>query len=85
MFLSAKGLLGHVTKLRRSSGRIKPQPAWYLTMRERELNTWGVGAVGSVRKERKNLYDRQIWRKRRRVNLGSPSDFATSEKLDAKV
>jgi hypothetical protein len=28
MFLSAKGLLGRVTKLRRGSGRIKPQPAW---------------------------------------------------------
>jgi hypothetical protein len=35
IFPSAKGLLGHVTKLRRSSGRIKPQSAWYLT-RERE-------------------------------------------------
>jgi hypothetical protein len=35
MFLSAKGLLGCVTKLRRSSDRIKPQPTWYLT-RERE-------------------------------------------------
>jgi hypothetical protein len=45
MFLSAKGLLGHVTKLRRSSGRIKPQPAWYLT-REREraqhLGCWSL-------------------------------------------
>jgi hypothetical protein len=52
---------------------------------ERELNTWGVGAVGSIQKERKNLYDRRIWRKRRRVNLGSPSDFAMSEKIDPKV
>jgi hypothetical protein len=35
LFLSAKGLLGCVTNLRRSSDRIKPQPMWYLT-RERE-------------------------------------------------
>jgi hypothetical protein len=41
MFLSAKGLLGHVTKLRRSGSRIKPQLAWYLTM-EREKSTLGV-------------------------------------------
>jgi hypothetical protein len=48
MFLSAKGLLGHVTKLRRSSGRIKPQVGVVFDHRERELNTWGVGAIGSV-------------------------------------
>jgi hypothetical protein len=41
MFLSDKGLLGHVMKLRRSSGRIKPQPVWYLTT-ERESSTLGV-------------------------------------------
>jgi hypothetical protein len=41
MFLSAKGLVGHVMKLRRSSGRIKPQSAWYLTT-ERESSTLGV-------------------------------------------
>jgi hypothetical protein len=41
VFLSAKGLLGHVTKLRRSSGRIKPQSVWYLTT-ERESSTLGV-------------------------------------------
>jgi hypothetical protein len=41
MFLSAKGLLGRVTKLRRSSGRIKPQSTWYLTT-ERERSTLGV-------------------------------------------
>jgi hypothetical protein len=41
MFLSAKGLLGHVKKLRKSSGRIKPQLAWYLTT-EREHSTLGV-------------------------------------------
>jgi hypothetical protein len=41
MFLSAKGLLGRVTKLRRSSGRIKPQSVWYLTI-ERERSTLGV-------------------------------------------
>jgi hypothetical protein len=44
-----RGYIGSVTKLRRSSGRIKPHPVWYLTReREREINTWGVGAVGSV-------------------------------------
>jgi hypothetical protein len=49
MFLSAKGLLGHVTKLRRSSGRIKPVGVVFdHRERERELNTWGVGAIGSV-------------------------------------
>jgi hypothetical protein len=41
MFMRAKGLLGHVTKLRRSSGRIKPQPTWYLTT-QRECSTLGV-------------------------------------------
>jgi hypothetical protein len=41
LFLSAKGLLGHVTKLRRSSGRIKQQSVWYLTTK-RERSTLGV-------------------------------------------
>jgi hypothetical protein len=41
VFLSAKGLLGRVTKLRRSRGRIKLQPTWYLTI-ERESSTLGV-------------------------------------------
>jgi hypothetical protein len=59
MFLSANGLLGHVTKLRRSSGRIKPQSGVVFDHREREHSTLGgVGAIGSVRKERRNLYDR---------------------------
>jgi hypothetical protein len=53
MFLSAKGLLGRVTKLKRSSGRIKPQPGVVFDYGERELNIWGVGVVGSVWKERK--------------------------------
>jgi hypothetical protein len=41
MFLSANGLLGRVTKLRRSSSRIKPQPVWYLTT-EKDRSTLGV-------------------------------------------
>jgi hypothetical protein len=41
MFMSVKGLLGSVMKLRRSSGRKKLQPTWYLT-RERESSTLGV-------------------------------------------
>jgi hypothetical protein len=41
MFLSAKGLLGHITKLRSSRGRLKLQPTWYLTT-ERDNSTLGV-------------------------------------------
>jgi hypothetical protein len=47
MFLSAKGLLGRVTKLRRSSGRIKPQPVWYLT-RPSDLEKVQEGYPGSL-------------------------------------
>jgi hypothetical protein len=53
IFLSAKGLLGPVTKLRRSSDRIKPQSVWYLT-REREsaqhLGCWSY----TIRREKEN-------------------------------
>jgi hypothetical protein len=41
MFLSDKGLLGRVTKLKRSSDRIKLQPVWYLTI-EKENSMLGV-------------------------------------------
>jgi hypothetical protein len=42
MFLSAKGLLGRVTKLRRSSGRIKPVASVVFDHKERECSTLGV-------------------------------------------
>jgi hypothetical protein len=41
MFLSANVLLGHVTKFRRSSGRIKPQSVWYLTRERESAQHWG--------------------------------------------
>jgi hypothetical protein len=69
MLLSAKGLLDRVMKLRSSSGRINCNRRGIWPKREREINTWGVGAIRYVWKERKDLYNYQIWRKHRRVNL----------------
>jgi hypothetical protein len=60
MFLSAKGLLSHVTKLRRSSNRIKPQSMWYLKKdreRDKHLGCWSHKiCLGKKRV----LYDRWI-------------------------
>jgi hypothetical protein len=48
-------LLDHVTKLRRCSGIIKTAAGVVYGHRERELHTRSVGAIESVREERRTL------------------------------
>jgi hypothetical protein len=85
MFLSGKGLLGHVTKLRRCSDIVKPQPVWYMATgrkRAQHQKCWSH-RICSGGKE--IPHDRQIWSRCRRVILETFRGFDYREKRDVLV
>jgi len=85
LLLSGKGLLGHVTKLRKCSNIVKPQPVWYMAI---------VGKIAQHQKcwsrricsgGKEIPHDRQIWSRCKRVILETFRGVNYWEKRDVLV
>jgi hypothetical protein len=85
MFLSGKGLLGHVSNLRRCNNIVKPQSEWYMaTERKRAQNQkcWSHRICSGG----KDIpHDHKIWSRCRRVILENFWGFDYREKRDVLV